>query len=248
MDGTENQADTLQEKTGQSSAEETQGTSTDKAKTYTEEEFQNRVSDSLAKAGRDDKSLSEREAAINAREETIKQGEDRIADFERQQDAAELAEAKSDPDKMRAYQDKQTEKQRAKSLETREAELKKREREQDRKEAENAETVRAAQQHQMEMSLWEIAAKYDVNPQTLKEGVADFNLTTVEQAEKLAKRLSTGERPPEGAPEGEKKTTPIAVPTIGGRTGKLTNEQRERQSMEDYAAQRKSEQPDKFPL
>jgi len=224
-------------------------TPTEEAKTqYTREELDKALQADRIKRGRDDKSLSEKKAALDAQEESVKARLAKIEEWERQQDAAELAEAQRDPDKLVAYQAKQAERNRGKSLDAREAELKKREAEQDRREAENAEKVKAAEQHQMGMSLWEIAAEAGINPQTLKDGVKELNLTTVEQAKALAKRLKpTGERPPEGEVEGE-KVTPITVPTTGGSHGTPTLEQRGKQSMEDYAATRKKEEPDKFPL
>lgn len=241
MDGTENQADTLQEKgTGQPSSEENQETSTEEAKTYTGEEVKKAVSDALAKAGRDDKTLSEREAAVKAQNESVQAGLARIDEWERQQDAAELAEAQRDPTKLRAYQAKQAEKNRAKSLDTREATIVKREQEQDRKEAEHAGKVRAAEEVTLGMKLYEIAARHELNPEDLKKDVKDLNLTTEAQAEALAKRLSsTGERPPEGEGEGEKrKTTPVSVPTSGGRRAPTAKELDD-MTPEQYAAWRK---------
>jgi hypothetical protein len=69
----------------------------------------------------------------------------------------------------------------------------------------------------MDTKVYEIAARHELNPEDLKAGLKDLNLTTVEQAEALAKRLKpTGERPPEGETE-KKTTTPVSVPTTGGK-------------------------------
>jgi len=247
MDGTENQKDTLQEN-GQPSSEDKQGTSPKEAKTYTDEEVNKRVSDALAKAGRDAKALADQKASIEAQQQEIDATKSEIDEMQKRIDEAELEAARGDPDKLRDLQTKKSYKDQLAALSTKKKEQDKREAELNRREAENAETVKSAQQHQMEMSLWEIAAEAGINPQTLKDGVKDLNLTTVEQAKALAKRLKpTGERPPEGEVEGE-KVTPIPVPTTGGSHGTLTLEQRGKQSMEDYAATRKKEEPDKFPL
>jgi len=241
MDETEEQKDTLQE-TGQSSSEENQGTSTEKAKTYTEKEFQERVSNALSAAGRTAKDFEFREQSLNEREEAAKAKEI-------ESEARELEEAKLNPEKMQSYQAKQAKKQEQASFAAERAQLKKDRAELEREKAEHTEKIRAAEEITLRDKLWEIAARYDVNPQTLKEGVADLKLTTVEQAEKLAKRLKpTGERLPEGEVEGgERKTTPVSVPTTGG-TRTPTLEQRDKQSMDDYAATRKKEDPDRFPL
>ena len=178
---------------------------------YTQEDVDKLLQADRIKRGRDDKTLATRKTELDAQHETITAKLARIEEWERQQDAAELAEAQKDPTKMRAYQAKQAEKTHTRTLDEREADLKKREQKLTQREAETAETVKAAQQHQMDTKLYEVAAKYDLNPEDLKAGVKDLNLTTVEQAESLAKRLG---RPPEG--EGEKKTIPVSVPTTGG--------------------------------
>jgi len=85
------------------------------------------------------------------------------------------------------------------------------------------------------MSIFEISGKYELNPTVLKDGMKDLGLTTVEQAEALAKRLSeTGKRPPEG-----EALTPASGVTSRG--GKLTPEQLDKLSMDEYAAYRKKE-------
>jgi hypothetical protein len=219
MDGTENPEGLSSE--GQTSEGEAQGTSTDKAKTYTVEEVNKAIekakNDALAKAGREDKTLAEKKADLDAREESVKARLARIEEWERQQDTAELAEAQKDPDKMRAYRDKQADKTRAKTMDERETDLKKREGALSKREAEAQAKVTAAEEAMLGMTIYEIAARHDLNPEDLKAGVKDLNLKTVEQAESLAKRMTTGKRPPEGEGEGEvKPITPVPVPTSGG--------------------------------
>jgi len=154
----ETQENSLQD-SGKASEGSEGTTPPDEAKTHTQEELDKALQADRIKRGRDDKALSEKKAALDAQEESVKARLAKIEEWERQQDAAELAEAQRDPDKLVAYQAKQVEKNRGKGLDAREAELKKREAELNRREAENAETVKSAQQHQMEMSLWEIAAE-----------------------------------------------------------------------------------------
>jgi len=205
-------------------------------KTHTEEETAKQVQAALVKAGRDAKSLSEKEAALTAERGAIEAEKTKIAEWERRREQAELEEARRDPDKLAAWQKKQTEK-------TRDAEFAKREQDLARREAEQEARVRATQEAQLGMKVYEIAARYDLNPEELRKDMKDLNLTTLEQLEKYAKRMSTtGERPPGG--EGAKVTTaPITVPTSGVTSGggKLTNEQLDKLSMEDYAAHRKKQ-------
>lgn len=197
---------------------------------YTQEELDKALQADRIKRGRDDKTLSTREATVASQEESVKAGLARIEEWERQQDAADLAEAQKDPAKMRAYQANKAERNRVKGLDEREAAVVKREAEATRREAEGDSKVKAAEEVTLGMKLYEIAARYNLNPEELKKDVKDFNLTTVEQAEALAKRLSTtGERPPGGGGEGEEKpTAPITVPTTGGSPGTLTPEQFEK--------------------
>ena len=204
-------------------------------KTHTEEETAKQVQAALVKAGRDAKSLSEKEAALTAERGAIEAEKTKIADWERQREQAELEEARRDPDKLAAWQKKQTQKTRDAEFAKREQDVKKREQDLARREAEQEATVRATQEAQLGMKVYEIAAKYDLNPEELRKDMKDLNLTTLEQLEKYAKRMSTtGERPPGG--EGAKVTTaPVTVPTSSGH-GEPTQEQLEKMSMEDYAA------------
>jgi hypothetical protein len=237
MDGTEVKSDALPK--GQPSAE-IKGTPKVETKTYTEEEVNKRISDALAAKGRDAKTLSDREAILKAERETIEADKVKIADWQRQRDETELAEARRDPDKLAAWQKKQNEKSRDAEFATREAALKKREADLTKREAEHSATIQAAQETQLEIELWEIGAKYGINPVILKDTMKDLNLTTTEQAEALAKRLSgTAKRPAEGEAEEKEEFTPISGVTTGG--GKLTQEQLDKLSMPDYAAYRKKE-------
>jgi hypothetical protein len=219
MDGTETPKGLSSE--GQTSEGEAQGTSKTEAKSYTEEEVNKRISDALAAKGRDAKTLTDREASLKAEREVIEADKVKIADWQRQRDETELAEARRDPDKLAAWQKKQNDKTRDAEFATRETNLKKRE-------AEHAEMVKAAQETQMEIKLWEIGVKYKVDPVILKDTMKDLNLTTVEQAEALAKRLTAGERPPEG----EAEFIPISGVTSGTR-GTLTPEQFEKLPIEE---------------
>jgi hypothetical protein len=70
----------------------TDGSTSKSPRTYTEAEYQKAVSDALARAGRDAKSLAEREARLKAREESSRRQE------------AEYNAVKKDPAKLSAYE------------------------------------------------------------------------------------------------------------------------------------------------
>jgi hypothetical protein len=232
MDGTENPKGLSSE--GQTSEGETQGTSK-QTKTYTEEELQKAKSDALAQAGRDAKAFSEREAALKAEKDAIEAEKTKIADWQRQREQAELDEARKDPDKLAQWQKRQQEKTRDAEFAKREADLNKRQVDLTKREAEHEAEITSAREAKLEMKVFELAGKYNLNPIVLKDGMKDLGLSTPEQAEALAKRLSeTGKRPPEG-----EALKPASGVTSGG--GKLTNEQLDKLPMEDYAAHRKKE-------
>lgn len=179
---------------------------------YTEEELNERIQADRIARGRDTKSLSDREATLKAERETIEAEKTKIADWQRQRDETELAEARRDPDKLAAWQKKQTEKTRDAEFATREVNLKKREADLTKREAEHAAAIQAAQETQLEIDIWEIGAKHGINPVTLKDSMKKLNLTTTEQAETLAKELSGTQKRPA---EGETEFNPISGVTSG---------------------------------
>jgi len=207
MDGTEKQVDALL--TGQPSPGESQETPKPEAKTYTEQEVQKQISDALAKAGRDAKTLADREASLTAQQGAIQAREAEVAEIQRQVDEAELEAARYDPDKLRAYQARQAEKHHRQSLEVERRQLAKEKAELDRSKAEHEAELQAARQAAMEAKVYEIAAKHEVNPAILK----DLKLTTVEQLETVAKHLG-GMTPKEQSAEAAKMTPDSGV-TIG---------------------------------
>jgi len=238
MDGTEEQKDTLQGTPGQSSTVKDQGTSEEKSKTYTDEDVKKQVSDALAAAGRSAKQLADREASLKAQEESIKTSQAQIEEFQRQRDQAELEEAQGDPDKMREYQRKQAQKSQITNIESQKAELKKQQEELARDKAEHEAEVKSARETQMEVKLWQIAAAEKVDPVELKDTVKELNLTTIEQAQAVAKRLRKV-APKTSTDSGAETTeeqpfTPDSGVTSGTK-GEYTPEQFEKLSMPEKA-------------
>jgi hypothetical protein len=231
-DGTENQKDPSQ-KTGDASTEK-QGTSKAQAKTYTEDEVKQAVekakSDALAKAGRDAKSLELKEKSLTEREEAIKAREAEI-------EAQELEEARQDPAKMQTYQAKQTKKQQLADINAERAKLKKEREDLERDKVEHEAEITAARETQREVDIWELGEKYGLDPVMLK----NLNLS-LEQTEEIAKQLTKDKG--EKAPTTDLKTDSL----VTSGAGKPTLEQLRKMPMDDYAAHRRKEEPDKFPL
>jgi colicin import membrane protein len=181
------------------------------AKTYSEEELQKALQTDRVKRGRDDKSFELREKNLTEREQAIKERE-------AQQEAAELEEARRDPEKMRTYQAKQTRKQQEANLNAERDKIRQeradiqQEREAlQRDKVEHEAEIKAARENTLVLEIWRIAKAEGVDPEELKDTMADLNLTTVEQAKAVAKRLS--KKPKEET--AEKKATHDSLVTSG---------------------------------
>ena len=170
------------------------------------------VSDALATAGRTAKKFEGREAAIKAREEAAEARQKAIDD-------AELDAIKGDPDLEAQYRRKQEATKREKALAEREQK-------QTQKEIEHQADIDAANASKREIAIWEIAQKYGVDANALKE----LNLDTPEQMESVAKAMAAGKAAPGSEPDSGK--------TIGGM-GTPTLEQLDKMTPEQYAAWRK---------
>ena len=168
------------------------------AKTYTEEDLDKAIRKDRIVRGRDDKSLSNRETAIKARE-------DAIAESERQREAAELEEARNDPDKLAVYQSKQAERQRTKKQDERDTA-------QDKREAEHEAEINAAREAQKEITIWQVASAKNIDPVRLKNLSEKFNVEGNEKLEELAGEIASG-----GPENPAKKLTPDPLLTSGGK-------------------------------
>jgi len=228
MDGPEEREDASKTALGETSRE-TKETSKKEAKTYTESEVKQRESDVLAAAGREAKTLADKEADLNARQEAINAKETKIDEQERQRDAAEFEAARGDPNLMKVYQDKQSQKRESAGIEAQKADIKRQQAEIDRSKAEHEAEIRAARDTMMEIKIFEIATKYKVDPVALK----NLNLPTVEQIEEVAKVMP--KLPPKGEGEPTEPPTPDSNVTSGGQ-GEPTPEQLEKMTMGQYAA------------
>lgn len=243
MDTTEQTKGLSSGESGQASAG-SEGTPPQPPRTYSEEEIQKvtkkAVNDALAQAGRDAKTLAEKEAAVKAQQGTVADQLKAIEDWQKQRDAEELAAARSDPVKLTAYQLKQQERTRKATLEAQASEIAKRDAALKEREDKIAEREKTHAQIELEDAIWEISAEAYVNPTILKDTMTTLGLTTIEQARALAKTLNpAGQRPPEGQGKEGQKLTPASGISAGA--GKPSNEQLDKLPMDDYAAVRKKQ-------
>jgi hypothetical protein len=146
--------------------------------TFTEDQATKMVSDALAKAGRDAKTLTDREAAVKAQEDANKAEQER-------KDAAELAKVQGDPDKLAAYQAKKAEADRAKDLTEGEANLA-------RDKADHEAELTASRETQKEITIFEIASAKSIDPVRLKNLSEKFNVEGKEKLEELAGEIASG--------------------------------------------------------
>jgi len=176
--------------------------------------------------GRDVKALTDREVGLDAREEAIKAQQAEIDEIKRQRDEAELAEARGDPTKMRAYQTRKSREQEDVELKAQRDALKKDRAILDRDKAEHEAEVKVARETQLEIEIWKIAEAEGVDPVELKDMMKDFNLTTVEQAKTAAKRLNK-------KPVDETTKKPL-IPVTGVTSGGPGEKSEEKKLKERY--------------
>jgi len=156
--------------------------------TYTKESQDKAVNDALAHAGRDAKGFSERETAVQAREDAAKAYEEKVAQAQRDKDAAELEAARNDPDKLSALQRRQHARAEADELAREKADLA-------RSKAEHEDALKALKQSGILENANRLAKEHDVDPSLLVE----FGGDNLETMEKLAKKLASnaGNKPPD---------------------------------------------------
>lgn len=174
LDGTETQTDTSAR---QDSSEGKQETSEkQEPRLIPETEAQKLVSDALAKAGRDAKSLETRKAELD------RQAQD-IADWQAKKDEEERKAVESNPELLDVYQQK-------KALKDKEAALKKRENELEQEKLAHQVEIESAREVQRDVDVFEIAQEYEGgDAMKLKNLCVTFNASTKEQIRKAADTL-----------------------------------------------------------
>jgi len=142
------------------------------AKTYQESEVQKIVNDRLAQAGRDAKAFETQKADLAAREEAH-------AQWLKERDEEEYEKARGNPDALSALQREREAKSATKALKDERAAL-------ERDKLEHQVELDAARASTKERKIAELAQKYQVDAQTLK----DLDLD-IEHTEKVAQKLTT---------------------------------------------------------
>ncbi len=198
---------TLQE-TGQSSEGKNGITSTDQTQTYTEDQVAKRISDELAKAGRDAKSLATKEATLKAQEDALKADKAKVDEWQAERDRDELEAAKDSPELLTLHQRKQ-------ALRQTEARLAEAKVAFEQEKQTHAEELATARETMREVTIWEIAGT-DLNPVKLKEACDKLGATTEEQIKVIADSLRPLKTEAVRATEALKVDSSV---TTGGGTG-----------------------------
>lgn len=142
---------------------------------YTKAQAKEMVQGARIKLGWTAKDLEERETALKAGEQTLKEWQD-------VKDTAEREAVKDDPEKLDVVKERQ--KNRADAAENR------------RVKAENEAANKAASDSNLAILCFTIGTKHKVSHEDLKEAAIKYNLTTEELIEDLAKRMAKGEATP----------------------------------------------------
>lgn len=159
--------------------------------TFTPEQVQQQISAALSKAGRASKNLETATAAIAAREAMIQKAE-------QERELAELEAVKDKPDELTILQRKQKLAQDIRAHNTeRQAWLVEK--------ASHEAEINEAKATRFEVSVYTIAEKAGVSPESLKEKASEIGLTDVAAIEKLAALMP--------------KKTPATVPDSGKTAG-----------------------------
>lgn len=182
-------------------------TSEDNTPTLTETQAKERetkaVSDALAAAGRTATKLTQRETAVKVQEDSFKTRQDELDARDRELTTRDERGFEGNAEAITGVQARQ-------QLRADQRKLADDQRKLDQDKLTHQADIDAANATKKEITIWEIAQKYGVDANALKE----LNLDTPEQIESVAKAMSAGKAPKK---PGEKETKePDSGKTKGG--------------------------------
>ena len=195
------------------SVEASRSTSEPETPTLTETQAKDRetkaVSDALAVAGRTATKLTQRETAVKAQEDSFKTRQDALDARDKELDNRDERGFEGNAEAITSVQAKA-------KLRADQRALAEDRRKLDQDKVQHQADIEAANATKKEIQIWEVAQKYGVDANALKE----LNLDTPEQIESVAKAMSAGKAPKK---PGEKETKePDSGKTKSG--GELSDE------------------------
>ena len=181
MDETKEQQDSLQKETAPAG-----DGGTTPPETYDKAQVEKIIQEDRIARGRDFATLEQQRKTLEAQQQEVQQGLQRISEWERQRDAAEFEAAKGDPIKLDVYNRTKAVKDHAELLKTREAKLKEQEAELQRRDAELKAKEEAAAKQQFSDIVFEVSASSGVHPEAIRKKAEELKLTTKEQIAAVA--------------------------------------------------------------
>ena len=164
--------------TGRTSGGDKGSTSKEQPQTYTEEQVTKRISDELAKVGRNAKSLEAREAQLTALGKSLEADKAQIAKWQEEREEEELMAAQGSPEALTLLQRKH-------ALRKKEAEFAEKQSAFDAAKAGHEAELQETRDVKREVTIWEIAGD-DIDPAKLKDTCDKLNAQTEEQIKAIA--------------------------------------------------------------
>jgi chromosome segregation ATPase len=232
LDGESNEAqDALHQKDGQPSAEDGNSPSKKAPKTYTEEEV-NRRHSTL------DKTIAVLTKERDQAKQDLEATNSRLDELQRRIDEAEEEGVRAKPEAHDIWKQRKELRDLKNQLEAEKRQL-------DKDTADHQDALRQIEEMKAESSISKIASSKGVDPELLKAKCKKLGLTTEDQITEMADTLaSIKPQNTEEKPEEEGKKPLNADSNLhSGALGKITNEQANKMSMEEYRAARKKQDP-----
>lgn len=207
---------------GQPSAD--QGGTTPSTKTYTEADYQKAVSDALAKAGRERKSVEEENKTLKAQISVIEEVKAQLATAKADLEVL----AKDDPDKQKLLQTRKALEDQLKSLNAERGKL-------EEEKAKHADAIKAAGELLRDKNIANIVKDYEgADPEKLKRIADEFGIVAEDKLRVAAEALWSKKK----AATPEQREIPDSGVTSGGNSGVFTRSQIKNMSVEEYAKRR----------
>jgi len=173
------------------------------AKTYTEEEYQKALQADRIQRGRDAKSFELKEKSLTEKEEAINRRQAELDEQEKQREDAEFEAIRNNPEAVDWYNKNKALKEERKALQKERENV-------EREKAEHTAELEAAREAQREINIWQVATAKGIDPMRLKTLSEKFNVEGKEKLGELADEIASGKSEPS-------KTSHDSLVTSGGK-------------------------------
>ncbi|MDD5219680.1 MAG: hypothetical protein PHV11_03840 [Candidatus Bipolaricaulis sp.] len=209
---------------GQPSAD--QGGTTPATKTYTEADYQKAVSDALAKAGRERKSVEEENKTLKSQISVIEEVKSQLSAAKADLEVL----AKDDPDKQKLLQTRKALEDQLKSLNADKEKL-------EEEKTKHADALRAAGRILVRDNVAKIVTDYEGgDAEKLRTITEQFGILDEDKIRSLADAMWSKKKTEPAKTEPESAVIPDSGVTSGGNSGTFTRTQIKNMSSEEYKA------------